>query len=216
MSHSHLRRHSQPAISGREVTCSDSQPAWACRSTTRQSPGLTVQDYHNLHVDDQNLISTPDNPVLKNLSIKKSPAAQTLDWARHSGNIMLARADGKDIDQRVVLAMWYFIEITSQAMEMDEHFSMMRGIAPLSARGVSLHDAFHVLMTPERFVAFFEEHRERGWEGVECPVKLGCCKACGTSEEKLMRCGKCGVAKYCGRGCQAGDWEFHKNVCVRG
>jgi MYND finger len=39
------------------------------------------------------------------------------------------------------------------------------------------------------------------------------CLSCKSTPEKLKKCGKCGVAKYCSRVCQAKDWPRHKTEC---
>eukprot|EP01104_Vermistella_antarctica_P015233 TRINITY_DN493_c2_g1_i1.p2 TRINITY_DN493_c2_g1~~TRINITY_DN493_c2_g1_i1.p2 ORF type:complete len:222 (-),score=31.16 TRINITY_DN493_c2_g1_i1:48-713(-) len=43
------------------------------------------------------------------------------------------------------------------------------------------------------------------------PVRKGCV-VCGKTD-KLMKCGKCKVARYCGVTHQRGDWSVHKKVC---
>jgi len=44
-----------------------------------------------------------------------------------------------------------------------------------------------------------------------------CCWYCGRGEEtlptKLQKCGRCGLAEYCNRECQRGDWKLHKAKC---
>ena len=46
-----------------------------------------------------------------------------------------------------------------------------------------------------------------------------CCWYCSRGEEalptKLQKCGRCGLAVYCNRECQRGDWKFHKAKCKR-
>ena len=46
-----------------------------------------------------------------------------------------------------------------------------------------------------------------------------CCWYCGRGEEtlptKLQKCGRCGLAEYCNRECQKGDWKLHKAKCKR-
>ena len=39
------------------------------------------------------------------------------------------------------------------------------------------------------------------------------CLLCKSTPEKLKKCGKCGVAKYCSRECQVKDWPRHKTEC---
>ncbi|KAI9011811.1 hypothetical protein DFJ74DRAFT_645699 [Hyaloraphidium curvatum] len=43
-----------------------------------------------------------------------------------------------------------------------------------------------------------------------------CCDRCWKhrGEVKLMRCGRCGVARYCGAECQRAAWKEHKKDCV--
>ena len=44
------------------------------------------------------------------------------------------------------------------------------------------------------------------------------CHTCGKTEAdihcKLMMCGRCKIAKYCSRECQANNWREHKYECV--
>ncbi|KAI9006755.1 hypothetical protein DFJ74DRAFT_689316 [Hyaloraphidium curvatum] len=43
------------------------------------------------------------------------------------------------------------------------------------------------------------------------------CDACGKHQQgelKLMRCGRCGVARYCGVECQRASWKEHKKDCI--
>ena len=46
-----------------------------------------------------------------------------------------------------------------------------------------------------------------------------CCWYCGRGEKtlptKLQKCGRCGLAVYCNRECQGGDWKLHKAKCKR-
>jgi len=46
-----------------------------------------------------------------------------------------------------------------------------------------------------------------------------CCWYCGRGEmtlpTKLQKCGRCGLAVYCNRECQGGDWKLHKAKCKR-
>jgi len=52
-----------------------------------------------------------------------------------------------------------------------------------------------------------------------------CCWYCGRGEEtlptkktlptKLQKCGRCGLAEYCNRECQRGDWKLHKAKCKK-
>ena len=46
-----------------------------------------------------------------------------------------------------------------------------------------------------------------------------CCWYCGRGEDalptKLQKCGRCGLAEYCNRECQRGDWKLHKAKCKR-
>ena len=39
------------------------------------------------------------------------------------------------------------------------------------------------------------------------------CLLCKSTPEQLKKCGKCGMAKYCSRECQAKDWVRHKTEC---
>ena len=46
-----------------------------------------------------------------------------------------------------------------------------------------------------------------------------CCWYCGRGEDalpiKLQKCGRCGLAVYCNRECQRGDWKLHKAKCKK-
>ena len=50
-------------------------------------------------------------------------------------------------------------------------------------------------------------------------TKYRCCWYCGRGEDalptKLQKCGQCGLAEYCNRECQRGDWKLHKAKCKR-
>jgi hypothetical protein len=39
------------------------------------------------------------------------------------------------------------------------------------------------------------------------------CLSCGKDNIKLLQCGKCKLAAYCGKECQKTDWKVHKNIC---
>ena len=54
---------------------------------------------------------------------------------------------------------------------------------------------------------------ELGYTGA--PPRSTVCFGCGKPAEKLSRCARCGVAAYCSRECQAGDWKAgrHKMAC---
>ncbi|KAI9022647.1 hypothetical protein DFJ74DRAFT_670373 [Hyaloraphidium curvatum] len=43
------------------------------------------------------------------------------------------------------------------------------------------------------------------------------CDQCGKSQGgkvKLMRCGRCGMARYCGAECQRAAWTEHNKTCT--
>jgi len=46
-----------------------------------------------------------------------------------------------------------------------------------------------------------------------------CCWYYGRGEDalptKLQKCGRCGLAEYCNRECQRGDWKLNKAKCKR-
>lgn len=47
-------------------------------------------------------------------------------------------------------------------------------------------------------------------------VSGSCCEHCGAADvEDLKRCGRCFVAKYCSRACQAAHWKTggHRTSC---
>ena len=39
------------------------------------------------------------------------------------------------------------------------------------------------------------------------------CAHCGVASAKLLRCGRCKTAQYCGSKCQAKHYPAHKVVC---
>lgn len=162
--------------------------------------------------DTFHLTTRPENPVLKNFSIRKSSEADTLNWKSEPGIIILARADGEDLDWKTVVAMWPFIESVLLAVKEKGMSSTQR---PGSAARRPVYDFFHASMTPEKFKEFFQRYPEQGWVGAKCPVVLDC-KGCGKEDEKLSRCGKCEVVKYCSKECQKNDWDAHKRVCTKG
>jgi hypothetical protein len=41
------------------------------------------------------------------------------------------------------------------------------------------------------------------------------CNCCKMRDIKLFDCARCEAISYCGRGCQRGDWESHKQECVQ-
>lgn len=40
-----------------------------------------------------------------------------------------------------------------------------------------------------------------------------CCNACGTTEGKLLHCGRCFAVRYCGSACQSRDFAVHMESC---
>ena len=40
-----------------------------------------------------------------------------------------------------------------------------------------------------------------------------CCNFCGKTSDHMQVCGKCLSAAYCGRVCQASDWNEHRSIC---
>lgn len=157
-----------------------------------------------------------ENPVLKNLTIKKSTIGQGFFSSetvpgRPRSVILLARADGQKLECGIVSAPWTYVEVAMQ--EVNEQTD-----------ADSAHAKFDYLMRPQMFVCFFRlsaqlakdmgDSSHLGWWHLECPVKVGC-KTCGKDEGNLLRCGKCGVVKYCGKECQVSDWAAHKKICVK-
>lgn len=46
-------------------------------------------------------------------------------------------------------------------------------------------------------------------------VKASICYSCNQPYEKLFRCSKCCVSRYCSKECQANDWPEHKKICIK-
>lgn len=160
-------------------------------------------------VNEGAIVKTPSNLALHHLSTKTTRPPNivaygplpggygcvTKDHIAHlsfsdipTPNILLIRADGKDLLVEHVDALWSFI---------DRHL-----------KDTSTHFANE--LTPDKFIRFWENLAN----GKECPVKRGC-KAYGKEVAGLMSCGVCEVVKYCNRECQQRDWKMHKKVCVR-
>lgn len=76
-------------------------------------------------------------------------------------------------------------------------------------------ELFITQITPEAFIKCWEKWRvvdDATWDA--CPIHMGC-KTCGKTDSQLMRCGKCGVVRYCSKECQASDWKMHKKACFK-
>lgn len=134
-------------------------------------------------------------------------------------NVMLCRVDeGEDLEAVHVQVLYAFV----QEAALRTGFSL-GGETTVEMRE-SAQEGFLADLTPEKFVAFWGDFRERSpeieREAVgECPVKLGC-KGCGEDDrddgkKMMMRCGKCRVVKYCGKECQKADWGKHRKVCFK-
>jgi hypothetical protein len=41
------------------------------------------------------------------------------------------------------------------------------------------------------------------------------CTECGVKLKKVYRCGRCGIAHYCGTSCQKRAWPAHRKVCQK-
>lgn len=58
---------------------------------------------------------------------------------------------------------------------------------------------------------------ELGKLAKKAPVVDGpACGTCGLRGGSLLKCGGCGVRKYCDRQCQRNEWQVHKKACGRG
>lgn len=147
-------------------------------------------------------VDHPNNPVLGLFSMRKRPDG-VVD--RHSvqgiprPNILLSRADGKELRPDEVALMYYFIRSTMKSVAEMLHLS-----------DVQKSDTFFGKMTPENFANFWNGQEPN----LECPVKLGC-NACGVRYGATRVCGECGVVKYCSQQCQENDRIYHTRVCVR-
>lgn len=86
-------------------------------------------------------------------------------------------------------------------------------------------------LKPEAFHAWFLEWKRQQiaensqkYQNLESPVQVtfgagvaiaAACVSCGGVGEgvRLMKCGKCQGAQYCGKECQKRDWAGHKGFC---
>lgn len=147
-----------------------------------------------------NVLNTSDNRVLHHLSTKTSSTSPNICHVTVPGtqapDIVLTRADGKDLEEDLVRAIFLFMEVE------------LPGTLAPGVPDIPLHQR----LTPEAFIKFWNMLNEV--EKVDCAVKMACGK-CGRAEGKMMKCGKCGVVRYCGRECQSGDWKYHQKVCVK-
>ena len=41
------------------------------------------------------------------------------------------------------------------------------------------------------------------------------CEVCGDSHEKLKKCGRCKLVRYCSEECQTEDWAEHRHICEK-
>lgn len=138
-------------------------------------------------------VNTADNRVITVLSSNWNPKTSKIDheaiFMMGRPSVMLIRADGQDLDVFQVTILLQFVTKTL-------------------ARPSS---SFNADATPEKFVEFWNAYPWPG-EAQKCPVTLGC-KSCG--KDARLRCGKCGVVKYCDSVCQKSHWSAHKKVCAK-
>jgi hypothetical protein len=159
--------------------------------------------------EDAGVFDTPDNPILRLLTISRAPTGYA---QRRQHNklarpvILLRRADGKELIVEHVMMMWIFI---------NEETGKMRGPTHLDVSHLVDYDKFIAKMTPEKFIERWENDGGASVPYSACPVKLGC-KSCGKMDEApLLRCAKCGMVEYCGKECQEVDWALHKTMCCK-
>lgn len=165
--------------------------------------------------DDVKLLDIPYNSVLRHFTICRASNGlmeHRQDTQHPRATILLRRADGKELTVSQVMMLWIFIA--------DGVHKMQDPTRPEVSHFMD-YDTFIVGMTPEKFVERWEKGGEAEWDKGntlawargECPVKLGC-KTCGKIDGvQLMKCGKCGMVKYCGRECQKEGWAAHKKLC---
>ena len=55
----------------------------------------------------------------------------------------------------------------------------------------------------------------RGTVPAQDPNVFNKCSHCATESSTLHRCSRCKFVAYCGRECQAKDWDFHKELCKK-
>lgn len=154
--------------------------------------------------EDAVLIDSPYNPILHRFSIQRAADGVIESQKMVNGQqpeIALRRADGKRLTVDQAMVMWMFVE--EEATKVEKMTNPTR----------SDWEAFLAKMTPENFVARWGKADVLQWARGECPVKLGCKVWGNMAGAKLLRCGKCGFAKYCGKECQKTDWKLHKKLC---
>lgn len=141
---------------------------------------------------------SPGNMALHYLSAKTSLTSPGIRCTTVPGNprprILLTRADREPLSDGQMRVMFSYMLTEFMTLNMP-------GEGPTRGR-----------VTPEMFITLWNT---RGFEE-KCPVTLAC-KTCGKDEEgKMLKCGKCGVSRYCDQACQKADWGYHKKVCVKG
>ena len=58
--------------------------------------------------------------------------------------------------------------------------------------------------------------RQAAAAGSSASDSTATCDHCGEANDKLLRCGRCRKARYCGADCQKAHWKEHKRDCVSG
>jgi hypothetical protein len=83
---------------------------------------------------------------------------------------------------------------------------------------VSKH-AVRVAISPSFSVPFIEQTFEPSGAKMAAGMFDDRCRNCGKvkSDEgaNLLRCSRCGIAKYCSAKCQRADWKEHKKLCLK-
>ncbi|KAK3638464.1 hypothetical protein LTR56_013104 [Elasticomyces elasticus] len=153
-------------------------PGWHDLTLTRQlgfplrliglPPAKGEKELRNVQLEQTGLQTDPEQPGF-GYSIFYGPQSQ--------GTVIIVRADGEKLHAKhLEVVLRYICEDLKEIQGVQKRWQKLEG---LDSEGM-----VERLLTPKAFVAGFErikgeemekggEQARRGWEGVECPVKLG-------------------------------------------